>query len=362
MEIQTLLNKCDNQIPGHGPLTSLKTRLGKLVSAMEESDDQDKYGIGSYLQEFEVELAAMFGKEAAVFMPSGTMAQQIAMRIWCERSNNFTIAMHPSAHLEFAEQLGYQFLHGIKRLQFGVPEYVGHRTLEVSDFQMLGKRPGAALIELPCRPLGGVLPSWKSVSNISEWARAEGVAMHLDGARIWQCADAYQKSYAEMGEMFDSVYVSFYKDLGGFCGAALMADGSFIDEARLWLRRYGGNLYTQAPFVVSARQRLHEVLPKLPVWNTRARELAELLNRHPRVRVNPFPPDVNFFVVYLEGDEKTLLDAHHSLAEQTGTFLFTILWPDAVPGFCRTEVHCWENAAAADLDRVEEFVQLLLSE
>ncbi len=331
-----------------------------MVSAMKESDDQDWHGTGSYLQEFEAELAAMFGKEAAVFMPSGTMAQQIAVRIWCERGHDFTIAMHPSAHLEFAEQLGYQFLHGIKRLQFGVPEDLSHRPLEVSDFQALGKRPGAALIELPYRSLGGVLPSWQSVSAIGDWARSGGVPIHLDGARIWQCADSYQKSYAEIGEMFDSVYGSFYKDLGGFCGAALMGDVSFIDEARLWQRRYGGNLYTQAPFVISARQRLQEVLPKLPAWNVRARELAEILNRHPRIRVSPYPPDVNFFAVYLEGDDKTLLEAHHSLADQLGTFLFTHLLPDSVPGFCRTEVHCWANAAAADLDRVENFVELLL--
>jgi threonine aldolase len=362
MDTRALFALCDNRIPGHGPPTSLKARLANLVSAMDESDDQDLYGSGHDIRAFEVELAAMFGKDAAVFMPSGTMAQQIALRIWCERSSDFTVAFHPSAHLEFAEQLGYQYLHGLKRLQFGVPEMLGHRALEVSDFRMLGKRPGAVLIELPYRPLGGVLPCWQSMSDLRDWARGAGVPLHLDGARIWQCADAYRKSYAEIGEMFDSVYVSFYKDIGALCGAALIGDARFIDEARLWQRRHGGNLYTQAPFVVSARQRLREVLPKLPSWNVRARELAERLDRHPRIRVNPYPPAVNFFAVHFEGNDKTLLEAHHALAERTGTFLFDGLRPDAVPGFCRTEVHCWENAAAADLDRVEAFIGRLLDE
>lgn len=359
--VQSLLEQCDNRIPGHAAPASLKARLTDLASAMGDSDDQDMYGTGAYLGEFEAELAAMFGKEAAVFVPSGTMAQQIALRIWCERSRDFTVAMHPSAHLESAEQLGYQFLHGIKRLQFGVPEALDHRVLEVSDLEALAKRPGAALIELPYRPLGGVLPSWKTLGEISGWARDNDVPIHLDGARIWQCADAYQRSHADIAALFDSVYVSFYKDLGGLCGATLLGDTAFIDEARLWQRRCGGNLFTQAPFVVSARQSLHRVLPQLPGWNARARELAELLNRHPRVRVHPSPPDVNFFAVHLEGDEDTLLEAHHALAEETGTFLFSNLSPGSIPGFCWTELHCWENAAAADLDRVEQFVDRLLS-
>ena len=161
---------------------------------MDESDDLDRYGSGAYLQAFEAEMAEMFGKETAVFMPSGTMAQQIAVRIWCERRSNFTVAMHPTAHPEAAEHYGYQYLHGIRRLQFEVPEYVGRRTLSAADFQGLQKQPGTALIELPYRPLGGELPSWQTMQEISDWARAAGVPLHLDGARIWQCADAFQKS------------------------------------------------------------------------------------------------------------------------------------------------------------------------
>lgn len=356
MDVRTLLTQCDNPIPGHGAPESLKSRLTELAAAVDDTADQDSYGTGSYLQAFEAEIASMFGKEAAVFMPSGTMAQQIALRIWCEWSTNFTVAMHPSAHLEFAEQLGYQFLHGIRRLQFGVPEFIGERTLEVGDLEGLGKRPGAVLIELPYRPLGGVLPPWETVTGISGWARGNGIPIHLDGARIWQCADAYGRTLEEIAAQFDSVYVSFYKDLGGICGAALLGDPQFVSEARIWQRRHGGNLFTQAPFVVSARLKLQSVQPQLPAWNARARQVAEALTRHPSVRVRPNPPDVNFFALYLEGDPAELLERHHSLAERTGTFLFGNLMPTAVPGFCRTEVHCWENAARADLDRLATFV------
>ncbi len=360
MDIRDLLARCDNAIPGHGPFESLKSRLARLADGMSDDDDADVYGTGRYLQSFESELAEIFGKEAAVFMPSGTMAQQIALRIWCERRSDFTVAMHPSAHLEFAEQLGYQFLHGVRRLQFGVPELVNHRLLTADDFRNLGKRPGVAFLELPCRPLGGELPSWGTLVDISGWARSEGVPLHLDGARIWQCGDAYRKPLAEIAGRFDSLYVSFYKDLGALCGAALLGDGDFIAEARLWQRRHGGNLYTQAPFVVSARQRLAEVRPKLAAWNARAGELARRLTVHSKVRVRPHPPHVNFFALYLDGEAESLLERHHELASETGTFLFSNLTADAVPGYCRTEIHCWENAESADLDRLDDFLARLL--
>jgi len=361
LDSRTLLARCDNALPGHGAAVSLKTRLEELAAGLDDAADLDTYGTGGSLQAFETDLATRFGKEAAVFMPSGTMAQQIALRIWCERSRNLTVAMHPTAHPEFAEQLGYQFLHGLRRLQFGVPELIGGRPLEAADFRGLAQHPGGVLLELPYRELGGVLPAWETVTEISDWARCERVPLHLDGARIWQCADAYGRGFDEIGAQFDSVYVSFYKDLGGLCGAALLGDAGFVAEARLWQRRHGGNLFTQAPFVASARLQLDRVLPELPAWNRRAREVAALLARHPRVRIHPNPPAVNFFAMFLEGDAKDLLERHHALAERTGTFLFAGLSPASVPGFCRTELHCWENAARADLTRLEAFVVELLA-
>ena len=135
-------------------------------------------------------------------MPSGTMAQQIALRIWCANSNNFTVAMHPTAHPETAEHLGYQFLHGIKRIQFGGPEFVRNRMLTVNDFKALGSLPGAILLELPYSPLGGMLPEWDDLLVISQWAREKKIPTHLDGARIWQCRPFYGKEYREIAELF----------------------------------------------------------------------------------------------------------------------------------------------------------------
>ena len=360
MDPKQILEQCSNVLVGHGEPVSLKATLGQLAESLDGSEDLDVYGSGTFINTFEQELAERFGKESAVFMPSGTMAQQIALRISCEASGNFTVAMHPTAHPETAEQFGYQYLHGIKRLQFGVPEFIGHRPLTADDLDALGKKPGAILLELPYRPLGGLLPEWDNISAISDWARSQGVPIHLDGARIWSCADAYRKPYSEIADLFDSVYVSFYKDIGALSGSALLGSAELIGEARIWQHRHGGNLVTQAPAVVSARQRLDKVLPQLAGWNARAREVAAAFSAHERIRINPQPPQVNFFQVYMEGDPEDVLTRHHELAMETGTFLFWRMMAVETPGFCRTEIHCWESAMSFDTDPVNDFLVRLL--
>ncbi len=361
MDTKALLSQCDNPLGGHEQPRPIRERLVAIADQLCDGDFPDMYGEGSYLQGFEAEVAAMFGKQAAVFMPSGTMAQQIALRIWCDRSGNPTLAMHPTAHLETAEHLGYQHLLGLRRLQFGASETNRERLLEIADFEKLAILPGAALIEVPCRPLGGQLHAWDELCAISEWLRSREIPCHLDGARIWQCAAAYRKPLDEIAGLFDSLYVSFYKDIGALCGCMLLGDSDFIAEARVWQRRYGGNLFDQSPFYTSARQRMHAVLPQLPGWVARAQEIAQVFDSFDRARVSPAPPQVNFFRLYLEGDADALLQKHHALAAETGTFLFARLAPAAIPGFAWTEVHVWENAMRFDLDRLAPFLEQLLA-
>ena len=155
--------KCQNRLPaGHGVPQTLAQQLREVADSLDGSEKADVYGSGDHLNAFETELATLFGKPAAVFMPSGTMAQQIVLRVFCDKTRNYTVAMHPTSHLEIAEQLGYQYLHNIKRLPFGGPEGVGNRALNVEDFRALGSTPGCIILELPVRPLGGILPSWES--------------------------------------------------------------------------------------------------------------------------------------------------------------------------------------------------------
>jgi threonine aldolase len=369
-DMEQILARCTNILPGHrpehGPALPMKAVLQELADSLDGTELLDSYGTGDYLASFEAEVAALFGKEAAVFLPSGTLAQQIALRIWCGRRRNFTVAMHPSAHPETAEHGGYRFLQGIQRLQFGAPEFVGNRLLTVKDFEGLGQEPGAVLLELPYRPLGGQLPHWDDLLALRAWACERGIPLHMDGARIWQCRPFYggtregPRGYAEIAGLFDSLYVSFYKDLGGLSGSMLLGTAEFIREARVWQTRHGGRLRTQSPTAAAARLGMRRVLPQIDRWVERAREVAAALAACDGVAVNPDPPHVNFFQVLVRGDAEKLNHRHMDLARETGTFLFYSLSATDVPNLARAEVHCWENALRFDLSAIAPFVAKLV--
>jgi uncharacterized protein YkuJ len=109
------------------------------------------------------------------------------------------------------------------------------------------------ILELPHRELGGKLTPWNDVLAMQQTLRSKGVAFHCDGARIFEATAGYPTlSLAELAEPFDSFYISFYKGLGGMSGAMLMGSSEFCAQARVWLRRFGGNLFTLLPYAVSA--------------------------------------------------------------------------------------------------------------
>lgn len=347
-EFNQAFNETDKRLLGHGIRRKMKDIYQELADSIAEDDLFDTYGEGKLIEDFEQEVATLLGKEKAVFMPSGTMAQQIALRIWCDEKRNFKVAFHPTAHLEYAEKLAYQYLHGIKRLQFGIPEFVGNRILTVKDFENLNEIPSAILIELPYRPLGGELPSWKNLVEIKGWADNNNVRMHLDGARLWETKPYYQKEYAEICSLFDSVYVSFYKGLGGLTGSILAGPAKFIATAKVWQRRHGGNLFTLSPYVLSARNSLKKNLEKIPLFVTKTQEIAKIFSKYPKIRVHPNPPHVNFFILYVEEDAKVLNKKHLSLMKKYKASLFPYFENSEIPGFVKSEMHFFENALLFD--------------
>jgi threonine aldolase len=176
------------------------------------------------------------------------------------------------------------------------------------------------------------MSSESGLTAIHDWAQENKIPLHLDGARIWQCKPFYNKEYHQIGDLFDSLYVSFYKDLGGLCGSMLLGSDDFIQEARLWQIRYGGRLFTQGPFVVSDRLGMKHVLPQIDSWVERARQIAVILSEFDQLTVNPNPPHVNFFQLYVKGDPEQMTQRHMEVAEETGTFLFHSLNQTGVPG------------------------------
>ena len=355
-ELVRLRAACPRALTHHLPQTPHEA-LRDLATATVPDLLADKYGGGEWLAAFEARIAAELGKEAAVFMPSGTMAQQIALRIWCDRRDCRTIAFHPTCHLEIHEARGYALLHALRALTVGNPA----RLMTVDEVRAIADPLGAFVVELPQRELGAQLPAWDDLCELVQAARGTGAAVHLDGARLWEAAPHYGRTHAEIAALFESVYVSFYKGLGALAGAVLAGDSDFIAEARVWQHRHGGRLVTIAPLALSAQLGFERNLPKMAAYRTRAREIAERLSRLDGVEIVPEPPHTNTFHVFLRGDRDALEASAHAYARENGTFVFARLAPTVVPSMQKWEFVVGDATLALDVVEIENIVRQVVA-
>jgi threonine aldolase len=294
----------------------------------------DVYGGGKSVKRLESRVARLLGKEAAVLFPSGTMAQPIALRIWCDRSRCSTVGFHPQCHLDVHEERGYEHLHGLHARPIGERD----RLVTRAALDDVNEPLGALLLELPQRDLGGQLPTWRELRAQTTWARRRGVALHLDGARLWQCGPFYRRPLSEIAALFDTVYVSLYKDLGGLGGCVLAGPKNVIAEARVWRIRHGGRLSTYEPMALSAERGLDELLPRMPAFVRKAREIGAALARVDGIDVLPDPPQVAMLHVHVRGDHERMEEARVEIAKERRTLIAGYFAPTAVTGVQRTEL------------------------
>ena len=294
----------------------------------------DVYGTGDAIEAFEADIAERVGFEAARVMPSGTMAQQIALRIWAQRAGRPHVGMHPTSHVELHEERGYAWLHGLNAALVGDAQ----RPMVAADLAAIGDPLAALLIELPIREAGGQLPPWDDLEALKAAARDRGIPLHLDGARLWSCAPAYDRPIPEITRGFASAYVSLYKGLGAISGAVLLGDRDFIGEARIWQRRHGGTLISQMPIIATAAMQIDAQLAKMPTWLAHARALAAAVGDLDGVRVLPDPPHTHMFHLFVACPVGAFGAARDRVAEAHGIWLSDRVRAADVPGWSRFEV------------------------
>jgi threonine aldolase len=306
-------------------------RSSRQLLAEIGSDDadieMDRYGSGGVVAELETTTASILGKEAAVFVPSGTMAQQAVLRVHADHRARTDFVCHPACHLDNREGRGYQRLHGLACHTAGDLNL----PLTAADLEGVAAAPAALVIELPQRDLGGHLPAWEELRAQVAWARGQDAAVHLDGARLWECTPSYQRSPAKIAAPFDTVYVSFYKGLGALGGACLAGSQRDVAEVREWRARHGGTLPSMWPYAASALSALRLRLPRMPAYYSHAQAIATAVASVPGVEVVPDPPNTPMMHLLISATADELADAVLRLAREQGIWTFGAWFTTASP-------------------------------
>ncbi len=310
---------------------------GQLGDGLEAEQWTDTYGNG-VVAALERRVAELLGTPDAAFFPTGTMAQQVALRCWAARTGNPVVALHPLSHPEQHERGALSAVSGLRT----VHPVTAPRLPTAAEIREFGEPFGTLMLELPLREAGFALPAWEELVAVVEAAREREAVVHFDGARLWESAPHFGRSLPEIADLADSVYVSFYKSLGGLSGAALAGPEDLVEEARAWRHRYGGQIYQQWPAALAALAGLRDELPRLPGYVAHAKVVAEAmrgaLSALPWWRVHPEVPHTHQFQVWLPYAAAVLEEAGLRQAEETGTALFGWWTEPGPPGMAMAEV------------------------
>jgi threonine aldolase len=349
-----LSDKAHRRLSGGGrdtPADELRTVVDE-VRGLDDPRAWDRYGESGPVELLEQQICRLLGKPAAAMFPSGIMAQQSVLRVLCDESGSRRVALPGLSHLLVHELDGPQLLHG-----FGYERLTtGPSVPRVCDLQDTPGRLGAVVLELPLRDGGYLLPSWDELESFSRACRERDVPLHFDGARIWESQPHLGHGLADIAELADTVYVSFYKGLGGLAGAAVCGPADVVAAARRWRTRLGGTLFTLMPYALSALRGLREELPRVPDYHARAQELAAALPSR-GIRVFPEPPHTNAFRLFAPVPHAELNERIVAFMEREHTAVTSLWQPADVPGWSWTEF----TVGRSTLDwPVDETVELLV--
>ncbi len=266
----------------------------KLQEIAEERDlGRDFYGNGGVVRELEEKMAAVTGKEKALFMPSGTMANELSLRVLS--GDKPKVFVQETSHIYRDEADAAQAVHN-KRL---IPVAKGQAAITLEDLQAaidyhnsgeaFKSGIGAISIEVPVRRCDAQLVDIKEIRKISEFARANDIKIHLDGARI-HLASAYSGiSVKEYSSYFDTVYISLYKYLGATGGAILCGDKAVLDQMPRLMKIFGGSIFGAWPYAAVALHYLEGFEERFQKTVQQSKELFRQLNQLSGITIKSVP-------------------------------------------------------------------------
>ena len=261
----------------------------------------DVLGDDPTVKALEAAAAERVGKAAAAYVPSGTMANLMALLTHCRRGDEAIVGSE--SHILHHEVTGASALGGIG-LRAARNDERGR--IEAEEVRALVRPAGAPRTALFClentqNRCGGAAIPLADLRAVTSVARDVGAVVHLDGARIFNAAAALETDAATIAAEADTVSFCFSKGLGAPIGSVLTGPEQFIARARMIRRQLGGGMRQAGVIAAAALYALEHNVERLPEDHANARRLAEGLAELPQVKLDPDSVDTNIVFFELDG-------------------------------------------------------------
>ena len=283
------MDNCATHFTSDG-LALSPAEYARLLARLAEEDgiDADEFSLGGAVTQLEQRMAALLGKETAIFMPSGTLANHLAVRLLAQRGRR--VLVQRESHLysdtgDCAQELSGLTLVPLaaERVSFTLDEVIAEAVH--AEGGRVRTPIGAISIESPVRRRSGAVFDHAEMQRIIGFARERGIGLHLDGARLFLATPYTGIAPAAYAAPFDTVYVSLYKYFNAAGGAVLAGPRRLLDGLYHQRRMFGGGVRQAWPYAAVALHYLDGFADRFARAATAADALFRGLAEHPRVRV-----------------------------------------------------------------------------
>ncbi len=270
--------------------------------AMAEAEvGDDVFGEDPTVNRLQEAVASLFGKPAALFVPSGVMANQLAIKTQTNPGDE--IIVEQSSHIFNYETAGPSLLSHVQMFPIK-----GQRGILKATMLAPAVRPSAyymprttmVCLENTHNMAGGTIYPLEEIKSIYTFAKAIGLKLHLDGARIWNAWVATGIHPREYGQYFDTISVCFSKGLGAPVGSALIGSEETISRARKFRKVFGGGMRQAGILAAAALYALERNIKRLEEDHAKAKVFAEIVGSVPWIRIDRESVQTNIIVIDIE--------------------------------------------------------------
>jgi threonine aldolase len=281
--------------------------------------ERDFYATRGTMAELLKKFASITGKEAAIYMPSGTLANQLAIHVLSGKNTKAYVQETSHVYRDEADAAEAVFGKRLVPLAKG-QHYFTAAQLQVED-DYIGKEEyfkspvGAVSIENPVRRCDGRIVPLEEIKNIAVWCKKKGYGLHLDGARLHLASAWSGVSVSEYASHFDTVYMCLYKYLGASAGAILCGEKAVIDQMEHLVKIHGGSMYQNWSNAAMALAQLEGIEDRLKRSRDKATALFAKLNEIAGLKITAIPEGSNIYNLLLASSHdpasfrKTMADA-----------------------------------------------------